>query len=337
MHVIDHGKKYIEKNYKRPLFDRLIRYFLSITLPNVKVFKLSSYGVKLIKPFKFLFPTKIKDMIELMPTSFPKKTLPVQEIYKAKGKNKIARVALLTGWVQKEISPQINEATIRLLNRHGVEVVVPKQIRCCGSLNHHLGKEDDAHQDFRNNINTWYEEHKKGNLDAILSNTSGCGTTMKDYGFIFRDDKELSKKAKLISSLTKDVSEYLFESLKLDIKIKDKKYKVAYHSACSMQHGQKVHAQPISLLEKTNNEIMEIPEGHICCGSAGTYNILQSKIAKQLLEKKVNNIESLNPDFISTGNIGCITQISHGTKVPILHTIEVLDWYTGGPKPEVLK
>ena len=160
---------------------------------------------------------------------------------------------------------------------------------------------------------------------------------MKDYGFIFREDKELSKKARVISDLTKDISEYIFESLKLDIKDKEKKYKVAYHSACSMQHGQKVHSQPVSLLEKTKNEIMEIPEGHICCGSAGTYNILQSKIAKQLLKKKVNNIESLNPDFISTGNIGCITQIAHGTKVPILHTIEVLDWYTGGPKPEILK
>ena len=337
MHVIDHGKKYIEKNYKRPLFDNLLRYFLSITLPNVKLFKLSSYGVKLIKPFKFLLPSRIRDMIDLMPTTFPKKSLPIQEIYKAKGKQKVARVALLTGCVQKEISPQINEATIRLLNRHGVEVVVPKKIRCCGSLNHHLGKEEDAHADFKNNINTWYDEHQKGNLDAILSNTSGCGTTMKDYGFIFRDDKELSKKAKLVSSLTKDITEYLFESLKLNIKPKDKKYKVAYHSACSMQHGQKVHTQPISLLEKTNNEILEIPEGHICCGSAGTYNILQSKIAKQLLAKKVNNIESLSPDFISTGNIGCITQISHGTKVPILHTIEVLDWYTGGPKPEILK
>ena len=311
MHVIDHGKKYIEKNYKRPLFDNLLRYFLSITLPNVKLFKLSSYGVKLIKPFKFLLPSRIRDMIDLMPTTFPKKSLPIQEIYKAKGKQKIARVALLTGCVQKEISPQINEATIRLLNRHGVEVVVPKKIRCCGSLNHHLGKEEDAHADFKNNINTWYDEHQKGNLDAILSNTSGCGTTMKDYGFIFRDDKELSKKAKLVSSLTKDITEYLFESLKLNIKPKDKKYKVAYHSACSMQHGQKVHTQPISLLEKTNNEILEIPEGHICCGSAGTYNILQSKIAKQLLAKKVNNIESLSPDFISTGNIGCITQISH--------------------------
>ena len=160
---------------------------------------------------------------------------------------------------------------------------------------------------------------------------------MKDYGFTFRDDKELSKKAKVISDLTRDISEYIFESLKLNIKSKGKKYKVAYHSACSMQHGQKVHSQPISLLEKTDNEIMEIPQGHNSCESAGTYNILQSTIAKQLLKNKVNNIESLDPDFISTGNIGCITQISHGTKVPILHTIEVLDWYTGGPKPEILK
>ncbi|MGB9878859.1 MAG: heterodisulfide reductase-related iron-sulfur binding cluster, partial [Candidatus Pelagibacter ubique] len=233
--------------------------------------------------------------------------------------------------------PQINEATIRLLNRHGVEVVVPKKIRCCGSLNHHLGKEDDAHQDFRNNINTWYDEHQKGNLDAILSNTSGCGTTMKDYGFIFKDDEEMKKKAKVISDLTKDVSEYLDTNLKLNFKVKDKKYKIAYHSACSMQHGQKVHSQPMSLLSKTNNEIMEIPEGHICCGSAGTYNILQTEIAKELLSKKVKNIESLKPDFISTGNIGCITQISNGTKTPILHTIEILDWYTGGPKPKILQ
>jgi len=216
-------------------------------------------------------------------------------------------------------------------------VVVPKKIRCCGSLNHHLGKEDDAHQDFINNINTWYEEHQKGNLDAILSNTSGCGTTMKDYGFIFKNDEKMKKKAKVISDLTKDVTEYLNESLKLDFKSKDKKYKIAYHSACSMQHGQKVHSQPIELLSKTNNEIMEIPEGHICCGSAGTYNILQTKIAKELLKKKVKNIESLKPDFISTGNIGCITQISNGTQTPILHTIEVLDWYTGGPKPKILQ
>ena len=337
MHIIDHGKKYIEKNYERPFFDRAIRKFLSVVLPNTKYFRLVSLLVKLSKPVRFLFPSKIKDMMSLMPPSFPKKTIKQKEIYKVSGKKIVSRVALLTGCVQKEISPQINEATIRLLNRHGVEVVVPKKIRCCGSLNHHLGKEDDAHQDFRNNINIWYDEHLKGNLDAILSNTSGCGTTMKDYGFIFKDDKIMRKKAKIISQLTKDVTEYLNENLKLNFKLKDKKYKIAYHSACSMQHGQKVHNQPMELLSKTRNEVMEIPEGHICCGSAGTYNILQSKIAKQLLRKKVKNIESLEPDFISTGNIGCITQIANGTKTPILHTIEILDWYTGGPKPKILQ
>jgi glycolate oxidase iron-sulfur subunit len=337
MHIIDHGKKYIEKNFERSFFDRAIRNFLSVVLPNTGYFRLASYMVKLAKPFQFLMPSKIKDMMNLMPTSFPKKTIKQKEVYAVAGQKKIARVALLTGCVQKEISPQINEATIRLLNRHGVEVIVPKKIRCCGSLNHHLGKEDDAHQDFRNNINTWYDEHQKGNLDAILSNTSGCGTTMKDYGFIFKDDEKMKKKAKVISDLTKDVSEYLNTNLKLNFKSKDKKYKIAYHSACSMQHGQKVHSQPMELLSKTNNEIMEIPEGHICCGSAGTYNILQTEIAKELLSKKVKNIESLKPDFISTGNIGCITQISNGTKTPILHTIEILDWYTGGPKPKILQ
>ena len=336
MHIIDHARNHIERTYKRPWFDRTLRNILSFVLPSTKLFRLMALMVKIAKPFSFMMPDKIKNMISLMPSSFPKQTLKTKNIYKPKNKV-VARVILLTGCVQKVISPQINESTINILNRHGVEVYVAKEAGCCGSLNHHLGKEEDAHQDFKNNINTWYEEHQKGNLDAILSNTSGCGTTMKDYGFIFRDDKELSKKAKVISDLTRDISEYIFESLKLNIKSKGKKYKVAYHSACSMQHGQKVHSQPISLLEKTDNEIMEIPQGHICCGSAGTYNILQSKIAKQLLENKVNNIESLNPDFISTGNIGCITQISHGTKVPILHTIEVLDWYTGGPKPEILK
>ena len=337
MHLIDHGRKYIEKNYERPFFDRITRNFLSTVLPNVKLFKLLSILVKIGRPFKFLFPSKIKDMIDLMPTFFPKKTLKQKEIYSPKDKKKIARVALLTGCVQKEISPQINEATIRILNRHGVEVVVPKKIRCCGSLAHHLGKNDEAHQDFINNINIWYDEYLKGNLDAILSNTSGCGTTLKDYGFIFRDDQKMKKKAKKISELTKDVSEYLNDSLKLNFNIKDKKYKIAYHSACSMQHGQKVHDKPMMLLNKTENEIMEIPEGHICCGSAGTYNILQTEIAKQLLKNKVDNIESLKPDFISTGNIGCITQISNGTKTPILHTIEILDWYTGGPKPKILQ
>ena len=337
MHLIDHGRSHIEKTYKRPFRDRFVRNFLSKTLSKSINFRIIGILTQLVKPFSFFFPKAIKEMINLMPRKFPKKTLPIMKVYPAKGKKTIARVALLTGCVQKVISPQINESTIRLLNRHNIEVVVPKGIDCCGSLNHHLGKNDIANQTFKKNISIWYDEYLKNGLDAIISNTSGCGTTLKDYGFIFRNDKELKKKAKKISELSKDVSEYLSENLNLKIKRKEKKYKIAYHSACSMQHGQKVHVQPIELLFKTKNDILEIPEGHLCCGSAGTYNVLQNKIAKQLLKDKVKNIESLNPHIISTGNIGCITQISISTNIPILHTVELLDWYSGGPKPKALK
>ena len=341
MHIIDHGRSHIEKTYKRPFGDRLIREFLSITLSKSINFKIISILTQFIKPFRFFFPKRLREMIRLMPTKFPKKTLPKMKIYPARNKKKpVARVALLTGCVQKVISPQINEATIRLLNRHDIEVVVSKGIECCGSLNHHLGKNDLAKENFKKNILIWYDEYLKNGLDAIISNTSGCGTTLKDYGFIFRSDDALKKKAKKISELTKDITEYLDNKVKLNFIVKsanEKKYKIAYHSACSMQHGQKIHKEPINLIKKTGNEVLEISDGHICCGSAGTYNLLQSDIAKKLLKNKIENIEKTNANFISTGNIGCITQIANGTKIPILHTVEIIDWYTGGPKPKVLR
>jgi len=339
MHLIDHGRNYIEKKYKRPFFDRYTRKLLSIILPNQKLFKTAGFLIRFLKPTKFLFPKKIEKMISLMPTKFPKKKLNERKIYKPKTKKIISRVALLSGCVQRTLSPQINEATIRLLNRHKVEVVVPKEIECCGSLNHHLGKENLAYQNFKNNILVWYEEYSSKGLDAIISNTSGCGTTLKDYGFIFREDpdKELRKKAKKISELTMDISEYLNENLKLNFETKNKNYKIAYHSACSMQHGQKIHSEPINLIKKTGNEVIEIPDGHLCCGSAGTYNLLQNDIAQKLLDEKIKNIEKTNPDLISTGNIGCITQIASGTQIPILHTVEIIDWYTGGQKPKILE
>ena len=341
MHLIDHGRSHIEKTYKRPFSDRFIRDFLSITLSKSINFKIIAILTQFIKPFRFFFPKKVKEMISLMPGKFPKKTLPRMQIYPARNKKKpVARVALLTGCVQKVISPQINEATIRLLNRHDIEVVVLKGIECCGSLNHHLGKNDLANKTFKKNISIWYDEYLKNGLDAIISNTSGCGTTLKDYGFIFRSDDNFKKKAKKISELTKDIAEYLDNKVKLNFNTKpinEKKYKIAYHSACSMQHGQKIHKEPINLIKKTGNEVLEIFDGHLCCGSAGTYNLLQNDIAKKLLKNKIANIEKIKPQFISTGNIGCITQIANGTKIPILHTVEIIDWYTGGPKPEVLK
>jgi glycolate oxidase iron-sulfur subunit len=337
MHLVDHARNHIEKTYVRPFFDRFIRILLSIILPSPKLFRIVGYLARFANPFKFLFPKKIKNMLKYMPTSFPKSNYENKEVYSPKGKT-YAKIALLTGCVQRVISPQINDSTIDILNRHGVEVIVPKEITCCGSLNHHLGKEDLAHKSFVNNINFWFKCYEERNLDAILVTTSGCGTTLKDYGHIFRDDpdKDLRKKAKIISSLAKDVTEYLGKNIKLNFVEKDKKFKIAYHSACSMQHGQKLHNQPMNLLKKTGNEIVEIPDGHLCCGSAGTYNLLQGEMASELLVRKVSNIDKVKPDFISTGNIGCITQISSGTKIPILHTIEILNWYTGGEKPNAI-
>ena len=338
MHLIDHGRNYVEQKYKRPFIEKQFRNFLSNTLPKPKIFKFLILFAKIGQIFKFLLPKNLKSMLDVAPKKIYKKTLKTQRVYKAERKKPTARVALLIGCVQRVVSPQINESTIRVLTRHGVEVITMPEIECCGSLNHHLGKEELARETFKKNINMWYDEYLKNGLDAIISNTSGCGTTLKDYGFIFRDDKELKKKSKKISELTKDITEFLDQNLKLSFK-KDKglkKYNIAYHSACSMQHGQKVHNQPIDLLEKTGNKVSNIPDGHICCGSAGTYNILQSDIAKKLLNQKIENINKIKPDFISTGNIGCIMQISNGTNIPILHTVELVDWYTGGPKPKSL-
>jgi glycolate oxidase iron-sulfur subunit len=337
MHLVDHARNHIEKTFVRPFFDRFIRNLLSKILPSPTLFRMAGYSARLFYPFRFLFPKKIKNMMKYMPNFFPVSRQENKEIYSPVGKT-YAKVALLTGCVQRVISPQINDATIDILNRHGVEVIVPKKVDCCGSLNHHLGKEELAHKSFINNINSWFKWYEEKNLDAILVTTSGCGTTLKDYGYIFRDhpDKELRRKAKMVSSLAKDVTEYLGKNIKLNYVKKDKKFTIAYHSACSMQHGQKIHNQPMDLLKKTGNEIVEIPDGHLCCGSAGTYNLLQDEMAAELLKRKVSNIDKVKPDFISTGNIGCMTQISSGTKIPIVHTIEILNWYTGGEKPTAI-
>jgi glycolate oxidase iron-sulfur subunit len=338
MHLIDHGRNHVEATYKRPLLDRLMRNVLSYTLPKPNIFLLFVILTKIIKPFSFLFPSFIKNSLNLMPNKIPLKKIKSKKVHLSGGPKTIARVALLTGCVQRVISPEINESTIRLLNRHNVEVIILPKIDCCGSLNHHLGKKELAHSSFKKNINLWHEEYLKNGLDAIISNTSGCGTTLKDYGFIFRNDEKFMKKAKKISELTKDITEFLDENLKLNFEVDDgKKYKIAYHSACSMQHGQKIHEQPINIIKKTGNTVLKIPDGHVCCGSAGTYNILHQKMAKALLRNKVKNILEVSPDFIATGNIGCITQISSGISIPVVHTVEVIDWFTGGPKPEKLK
>jgi glycolate oxidase iron-sulfur subunit len=244
-------------------------------------------------------------------------------------------VAILSGCAQGVLDPGINTATIRLLARFGIEVVVPKDEGCCGALVHHMGREQQALDFARRNIDAWTREMAKGGpgggLDAIIITASGCGTTIKDYGHMLRLDPAYAEKAARVSAAAKDITEYL-ATLDLPSHM-PKGLTVAYHSACSMQHGQKITLAPKLLLKNAGFTVRDPAEGHLCCGSAGTYNILQPEISAELKARKVKNIEAVKPDVIATGNIGCMTQIGSGTVIPIVHTVELLDWAYGGPKP----
>ncbi|MEK9797476.1 MAG: heterodisulfide reductase-related iron-sulfur binding cluster, partial [Alphaproteobacteria bacterium] len=247
------------------------------------------------------------------------------------------RVALLIGCAQTVLAPQINESTVRLLTRLGVEVVVANGAGCCGSLVHHMGKVDQSHEQAAANIDAWIAEADGEGLDAIVINTSGCGTQVKDYGFMFREDRAYADKAGRVSALTRDISEYLSE-LAPEIAAFENttSLRVTYHAACSMQHGQQIRTQPKALLAAAGFEVAEPREGHLCCGSAGTYNLMQPELASQLRDRKAANIARTTPDIVATGNIGCMTQLADAVGVPVLHTVELLDWATGGPKPNAL-
>jgi glycolate oxidase iron-sulfur subunit len=275
-------------------------------------------------------------MLDLAPARAPSRSPSDRPgVFPAQGERR-ARVAILRGCAQPVLKPEYNDATIRLLNRHGVEVVSPKGEGCCGALVHHMGRDNEGHGFARRNIDAWIAEMDGEGLDAIVISASGCGTTIKDYGFMFRDDPAYADKARRVSEVTKDITEYM-ATLKLMPRVRDTDLVVAYHSACSMQHGQQIREEPKKLLKQAGFVVKDVPEGHICCGSAGTYNILQPELANALRARKVANIQRTKPDLIATGNIGCITQIGQGTDIPIVHTVELLDWATGGPMPRVLE
>ncbi len=340
MHLVDHGRAYIEQNYKRPFADRMIRLLLEKVLPNKHLFKTSLKLARLGRPFAGLFkaigPLKpLGAMLELAPKRSARDTPTCSPGIFSPDEPRKARVALLTGCAQPVLNPGINEATVRLLNRLGIEVVVPSGVGCCGALTHHMGKEADSHAKAKANVQAWIAEMNGEGLDAILINTSGCGTTVKDYGHMLAQDDTCAADAKRVSALTKDISEYL-TGLDLGVIPKREPLRVAYHSACSLQHGQRVRSDPKILLNAAGFEVVDPPEGHLCCGSAGTYNIMQPEIAGRLRDRKVRNIESTEPDIIAAGNIGCMTQIASGSQIPVVHTVELLDWATGGPKPEAL-
>jgi glycolate oxidase iron-sulfur subunit len=342
MHLVDHARAYIEATYTRPWHDRLLRWVLATVLPYPNRFRFALGAAMLAKPLKGiigalpLLGSRLQAMIELAPVRVPPRTpLDQPGTYRAHGERR-GRVAILSGCAQPVLKPGFNEAAIRLLNRHGVDVVQPKGEGCCGALVHHMGRDEHSHAFAKRNIDAWIAEMDGEGLDAIVITASGCGTTIKDYGFMFREDPDYAEKAARVSALTKDVTEYV-TSLTLMEPVRETDLVVAYHSACSMQHGQAIRTEPKTLLKKAGFTVKDVPEGHICCGSAGTYNLLQPEIAAQLRARKVANIERTKPDLIATGNIGCMTQIGKGTEIPIVHTVELLDWATGGPMPETLE
>lgn len=333
MHLVDHARAHIQKTYKRPVFDRLLRWTLAQILPYPGRFRLALLGAKIGRPFRRLMPdARLRAMLEMAPKKIP----PVSrnddpQVFPAIGPRKM-RVALMTGCAQKALNTDINDATIRLLRRLGCDVVIAKGMGCCGALVHHMGLEDESHASAARNIQAWMNEVSGDGLDAIVINTSGCGTTVKDYGHMLRNEA-IAKDAALVSDLAVDVSELL---MRLDLPKADMKLRVAYHSACSLQHGQQIKTHPKTLLKRAGFDVVEPADAHLCCGSAGTYNLMQPEISQELKSRKVTTLEARSPEVIAAGNIGCMIQIGSGTEIPVVHTVELLDWATGGPAPKNL-
>jgi glycolate oxidase iron-sulfur subunit len=336
MHLVDGARSHIEKTYQRPPADRLFRAFLGAVLPYPNRFRVALAAAPLARPFNSLYPRfgrtgkRLAAMLRLAPGRTQPADLRPGVISPANAP--VARVALHGGCVQQVLRPDINGAAIRLLTRFGISTVRAKGEGCCGALLHHLGKEAGALVQARQNVDVWSREIEGHGLDAILITASGCGTMIKDYGFLLRGDSAYAAKAARVSALAKDVTEFL-DTLNLPEPAKPSGLTVAYHSACSMQHGQKIDALPRQLLSLAGFKVLDIPEGHLCCGSAGTYNILEPEIAERLRDRKIANIVQTSPDLVATGNIGCIAQIASGTSIPVLHTIELLDFAHGGPMP----
>ena len=342
MHLVDHARSHIEEHYTRPLPERLLRNLLSAVLPNRTLLRLSLGLARLARPFAGLLPGRLKGMVAMAPAHLPSPSRTEQPgRFPATPGEARAKVTLLAGCAQAVLGPEINEAVVRLLNRHGAEVTVAEGSGCCGALDHHLGKTDRSHALAKRNIEAWIRQMDAGGLDAIVIAASGCGTTVKDYGFMFREDPVWAERAARVSAIARDISEVM-----VDLGLKpttpgpsrpEGALRVAYHSACSMQHGQQLHREPRKLLADAGFQVLEVPEGHICCGSAGTYNLLQPQIADRLKARKVRNIESVKPDLIATSNIGCMVQIGSATGVPVVHVAQLWDWATGGPRPEGLR
>ncbi|MBT0782008.1 glycolate oxidase subunit GlcF [Paracoccus sp. pheM1] len=335
MHLVDHAREYIEKTYRRPLGERALRWLLARILPYPGRFRLALMGAKIARPFRRLVPdARLRAMLDMAPRDIPPPSLNDRpQVFAAEGPRR-KRVALLVGCAQRALNTDINDATIRLLRRHGCEVVIPRGLGCCGALTHHMGKTDESHAMAAANIRALMAEVAGEGLDAVVINTSGCGTTVKDYGHMFAHDP-LAADAAQVAGLAKDITEVMAE-LGLREPGHAEPLRVGYHAACSLQHGQQIRSAPKELLAAAGFTVLEPRDAHICCGSAGTYNLMQPAISAELKRRKVETLEALTPQVISAGNIGCMMQIGSGTGVPVVHTAELLDWATSGPRPRAL-
>lgn len=331
MHLVDHARAYIHENYRRPWHDRAVRQVLAWVLPYPGRFRAALTLAKLGRPFAPLIAgvKPLAAMLAMAPKRVPPPIAPVNAtVPGAKG-----RIVLLQGCAEPVLKPEYRAAAIRLLNRAGYDVVFAAGEGCCGALVHHMGREADGLDAARRNVDAWMREIDGEGLAAIVVTASGCGTTIKDYGFMLRNDPAYADKAARVSALAKDISELLAE---IELPPGDGRgLTVAYHAACSLQHGQKVTDAPKRLLAAAGYTVRTPAEAHLCCGSAGTYNILQPDIAGQLGARKASNLARLQTDVIATGNVGCAMQIARHANYPVVHTIELLDWATGGPAPAV--
>jgi glycolate oxidase iron-sulfur subunit len=331
-HLIDHARVHVERTYRRPLLDRALRTLLATVLPYPRRVRVALALAVLARPFARLLPRSMRAMLDLAGRRRDSAS-PASAAAPLSRKPR-ARVALLEGCVQTVIAPSINAATRRLLERAGAEVVVIGG--CCGALTHHLGRERSARELAGAMLERLHAEMAGKGLDAVVANASGCGTHAKDFGYLLRNDPRLAARAAAVSAKARDVSEMLTQ-LGLPACVPNvPRLAVAYHSACSMQHGQRVDAEPRALLVRAGFDVRDIDEGHLCCGSAGTYNVLQPDIAARLRERKLANIARAQAAVVATGNVGCITQLTADGGAPVVHTVELLDWATGGPMPRAL-
>jgi glycolate oxidase iron-sulfur subunit len=338
MHLVDLARTRIEAKGHRTPRTNTLRWLLSKILPNPRRFRLAMRLGWLLRPFRGLVARmgfeRSAAALELIPSRPPKTQLTRPRSVIGKDP-KAKRVALMLGCVQEVLTPSISRAAIRLLQRHGVDVVVVKDETCCGALVHSLGKDEEARDYARRNIDAWTAVIREKLLDAIVVTTSGCGTMVKDYGNLLARDRGYAERAAYVAGLARDITEFISE-IGLMPPMMWTGLRIAYHAPCSLQHGQKLAELPLSLLEQAGYNILPIPEGHLCCGSAGTYNLLEPELSGELRERKLANIAKVEPDVIVTANIGCMVQLQGGTKAPFVHTIEMLDWATGGPPPDAL-